>query len=339
MTDVERVASSIHSGHLVWDGPVVTSDAPLYLGKRPHVLATGSLTADLVALQATFGAPLTDAGFTGDVVDVNDGVSPVTDACETPFVNAAAVAGHIALIDRGTCTLVQKAVNAQAAGASGILFVHNVAGTPGTVSGVAPSVTIPIASISMEDGAAIRAALVNGAVHVNMILDDNFHAGADDADRVKMFAPNPDQPGSSVSHWDVTAYPNLLMEPAINADLTTNVDLTYAAFRDIGWFAGVLAVPPAPSPATLALEIGPNPSRGATRVRFSLPVEGSVDLALFDVAGRRVARLAHGRYPAGDHTIPWSGRDDWGHEVGAGVYLARLDAGGAIRTTHVVRME
>jgi hypothetical protein len=172
-----------------------------------------------------------------------------------------------------------------------------------------------------------------------MILDDNFHAGADDADRVKMFAPNPDQPGSSVSHWDVTAYPNLLMEPAINADLTTNVDLTYAAFRDIGWFAGVLAVPPAPSPATLALEIGPNPSRGATRVRFSLPVEGSVDLALFDVAGRRVARLAHGRYPAGDHTIPWSGRDDWGHEVGAGVYLARLDAGGAIRTTHVVRME
>jgi len=47
------------------------------------------------------------------------------------------------------------------------------------VSGVAPSVTIPIASISMADGTAIRAALLSGPVHADLVLD-TYHAGADD---------------------------------------------------------------------------------------------------------------------------------------------------------------
>jgi hypothetical protein len=53
-------------------------------------------------------------------------------------------------------------------------------------------------------------------------------------------APNPVQPGSSISHWDPIATRNLLMEPAINADLTRSVeppeDLTLPQMRDVGWF-------------------------------------------------------------------------------------------------------
>ena len=45
--------------------------------------------------------------------------------------------------------------------------------------------------------------------------------------------------GSSVSHWDTTAYPNQLMEPSSNGDLTHSVvpvwDLTWSLFQDIGW--------------------------------------------------------------------------------------------------------
>ena len=44
-----------------------------------------------------------------------------------------------------------------------------------------------------------------------------------------------------MSHYDTVARRNLLMEPAINPDLTHNVkapdDLTLELFRDIGWFA------------------------------------------------------------------------------------------------------
>jgi hypothetical protein len=54
-----------------------------------------------------------------------------------------------------------------------------------------------------------------------------------------LYTPNPFQPGSSVSHWDTSANRNLLMEPAINADLTQSVrppqDLTLPLFKDIGW--------------------------------------------------------------------------------------------------------
>ena len=53
--------------------------------------------------------------------------------------------------------------------------------------------------------------------------------------------PNPVQGGSSGSHYDSIAFRNLLMEPAINPDLTHSVkapeDLTLELLRDVGWFA------------------------------------------------------------------------------------------------------
>ncbi len=42
--------------------------------------------------------------------------------------------------------------------------------------------------------------------------------------RVELFTPNPVQLGSSVSHWNTTADPNLLMEPAINSGLPLTLD-------------------------------------------------------------------------------------------------------------------
>ena len=54
-----------------------------------------------------------------------------------------------------------------------------------------------------------------------------------------MYAPNPFIGGSSVSHYDVSAFPNQLMEPNINGDLTHSVippqDLTYPLLQETGW--------------------------------------------------------------------------------------------------------
>ncbi len=54
--------------------------------------------------------------------------------------------------------------------------------------------------------------------------------------RVELYTPNPVQPGSSVSHWNTAANPNLLMEPQINTGLPLTLDLTRQLLRDIGWF-------------------------------------------------------------------------------------------------------
>ncbi len=53
---------------------------------------------------------------------------------------------------------------------------------------------------------------------------------------VQLFAPTSLQSGSSLSHYDKAAFPNLLMEPAINTGLPLNLDLTRQQMRDIGWF-------------------------------------------------------------------------------------------------------
>lgn len=60
--------------------------------------------------------------------------------------------------------------------------------------------------------------------------------GRDANGRVEVFTPNPLQGGSSVSHWNQRASPNLLMEPSINLGLPLTLDLTRQQMRDVGWY-------------------------------------------------------------------------------------------------------
>jgi len=240
-TAAQRVASAVSNGGLVWDGFWVTAAAPGFLGPRPRLLVNspGGIAGTYAAGAAAFGAALTIGGVTGDVALADDGVGTTSDACE-PLVNGAALSGKIALIDRGTCTFVVKAQAAQAAGAIGLLIGNNVAGPPQPPGGSDPSITIPVIGITQADATTIKANLAGG-VNVTIGLDPAQRAGADNLNHVFLYTPNPFQSGSSVSHWDVSLTPNALMEPAINQDLHTNVDLTLPSFQDIGWFPGVTA--------------------------------------------------------------------------------------------------
>ena len=72
----------------------------------------------------------------------------------------------------------------------------------------------------------------------------------------------------------------------------------------------------------------PNPFRSELSLSFELPNAGPARLDVFDAAGRRVATLARGRFAAGRHAARWSGADDDGRALPAGLYLASLEAGG-----------
>ena len=173
--------------------------------------------------------------------DPADAAGPsATDACST-LTNAADVAGNVALVDRGTCDFVQKARIVQAAGAIALVIANNVSDPSALgMAGTDPSVTIPTVSVTQADGATLRANLAAG-VAVTLRLDPNRRSGADSADRMLLFAPNPVQDGSSISHWDSSAYPHLLMQPNDAGDLLHQVDLTLPMLQDIGW-----AAPPPP---------------------------------------------------------------------------------------------
>lgn len=235
MTDAERAASAVNGPNVVWSGPSATGMAPMVLGPRPSVkvLRPRSIAGSFEAQPAAFGPPLVGpGGTTGLVVLADDGVGAGSDACE-PIVND--LSGKIALIDRGTCAFTIKVANAQAAGAKGVIVANNAPVGPPPMGGSDPSITIPSVGITLAQGDAIKAELWPG-VNAKLLLDPDFQAGTSDG-YVRLYAPNPVQSGSSISHWDTSATPNLLMEPFINSDLTPSLglDLTPFLFEDIGW--------------------------------------------------------------------------------------------------------
>ncbi len=234
MTDAQRAASAINPRRVVWDGGDVTAAVPGVLSPGTPLLDVNSPSSIAGAYSvgpAAFGPPLASPGITGDVVYA---VPP--DGCAAITNN---VAGAIALVDRGTCTFTVKVKNAQVAGAIGVLVADNVAGAPPAgLGGADPTITIPSVRITLADGTTIKGALPG--VNATLGVDLSVFAGADPSGRALLYTPVPVAPGSTISHWDTIAFPNQLMEPNINADLTHSVkppaDLTLPLLRDVGWF-------------------------------------------------------------------------------------------------------
>ena len=245
MTNAERRASAVNTGNLVWNGPAVVSAAPGTLGpvEELKITSPSSLAGTVIQFgTANFGPAPTPGNFSGEVVLGNDGLGVTSDGCE-PFVNASALSGRIALIDRGTCTFTVKVKNAQNAGATAAIIVNNTAGAGAFgLGGSDSTIVIPSVGISLEQGNLIRSNLPG--VSVALLQDPTRLAGADAAGNVRLYAPSPVAPGSSVSHWDTVATPNLLMEPFITSSLkgATDLDLTPSEMNDIGW-SGNLSCP------------------------------------------------------------------------------------------------
>ena len=72
----------------------------------------------------------------------------------------------------------------------------------------------------------------------------------------------------------------------------------------------------------------PNPFNPVSTIRFGIHKAAAVDVAVFDVLGRRVATLASGEFEPGSYTATWNGTGDNGAEASSGVYYVRMLAGG-----------
>jgi hypothetical protein len=174
-----------------------------------------------------------------------DPTTTATDGC-SPLVNN--VAGKIVLLDRGACNFTIKVKNAQDAGAIGVIIADNAAGSPPPgLAGADATIVIPSGRVTLADGNTLKANLASG-VNVTLGLDRSIRAGTDRVKELMLLATfDPVALGSSISHFDGVASRNQLMEPAINADLTSAVtppeDLTTSLFTDIGWFSDADGVP------------------------------------------------------------------------------------------------
>lgn len=88
--------------------------------------------------------------------------------------------------------------------------------------------------------------------------------------------------------------------------------------------------------AAVDFRVAPNPFEVRTTLQFDTPVPARIRVTVHDVGGRRIRALADGERLAGRHTVEWNGRDDFGDEVGSGIYFVRLETDGGAVTRKVV---
>ncbi|WP_440876651.1 S8 family serine peptidase [Thalassotalea sp. PLHSN55] len=151
---VTSVAASTYNGTSVVIGKVLEVNSDLLE------------ESGLISIPAEF-AP--DAnGLSGELA-----LAEPVEACnEAPLTNAEELEGKIALIARGTCAFTEKFLNAQAAGATGVVIYTYDGTSPFAMGGSDPAVAIPGSMISFADGQALTASIAESSTSVTFSNTD-----------------------------------------------------------------------------------------------------------------------------------------------------------------------
>ncbi len=72
----------------------------------------------------------------------------------------------------------------------------------------------------------------------------------------------------------------------------------------------------------------PNPFNPSTTIRFTLPINKTISLRIYNALGQEVRTLINNQtLTAGSHEIIWDGRDNHGNPVASGMYIYKLEFG------------
>ncbi len=139
----------------------------------------------------------------------------------------------------------------------------------------------------------------------------------------------------SVADKDWSLYNFTVAPPANATRMSIRARLQHQVTGKVYWddFAvvegNVTRVPGAENAALPAIyrlaQNYPNPFNPETRITFSIPQDGWVKLAVYDLLGKPVRTLISAKTNAGEHQVIWDGRDETGRMASSGLYFYILE--------------
>jgi hypothetical protein len=198
-------------------------NAPLPNTWFPDALADALAGADLTAapdINATFNSDIDNSCFGGGVWWYGIGAPPPMVGQPDYFSTVLHEIGH----GLGFADLVNEG--------TGMMFMDD----PDVFITFLEDHGLGLTWPTMTNMQRANSAIDSGDLHwvgANVLASTSILSQGVSGGHVRMYAPNPLEPGSSVAHWDTVLFPHELMEPI--ATDTYSFVLTNQLFRDIGW--------------------------------------------------------------------------------------------------------
>jgi len=120
-----------------------------------------------------------------------------------------------------------------------------------------------------------------------------------------------------VERCDYLADGDVLVKPVIKGGYETVYSSRQGVQSNLG----------AQIPISYSFTISPNPFVNQTRLEYALPEQTSIEILIYDVAGRKVNTLVSEMQSPGYYSTIWNGTDDKDRKVASGVYFIRFEAG------------
>ena len=83
----------------------------------------------------------------------------------------------------------------------------------------------------------------------------------------------------------------------------------------------------------------PNPFNPSTSISFDLPEQSNVNLNIYNALGQLVRSYSYNNYPAGSYKVQWNGKDTFGQQLSAGIYLYQLRAGKFVKNRKMILLK
>jgi len=116
-----------------------------------------------------------------------------------------------------------------------------------------------------------------------------------------------------------------------SVDVTDGIDTVYSTDERVIFVIGkyaALAVDETTIPDDYSLNQNyPNPFNPTTRIQYSLPKAGLVQISIYTLMGQKIATLVNRNMDAGQYIITWHAMDDQGRKVPSGIYFYTLESG------------